>query len=60
MSKAYDRVMHYVFLDRLARKGVSGMMWRVIDALYQRCSVQVFLGGCLSSSLTVNSGLAQG
>jgi hypothetical protein len=59
-SKAYDRVMHHAFLDRLAHKGVSGKMWRPIDALYQRCSAWVSLGGCLSSSLPVHSGVAQG
>jgi hypothetical protein len=59
-SKAYDRVMHHAFLARLAHKGVSGKMWRLIDALYQRCSARVSLGGCLSSSLPVYSGVAQG
>jgi hypothetical protein len=33
-SKACDRVMHHAFLDRLAHKGVSGKMWRLIDALF--------------------------
>jgi hypothetical protein len=26
--------MLHAFLDRLAHKGVSGKMWRLIDALY--------------------------
>jgi hypothetical protein len=50
-SKAYDRVMHHAFLDRLAYKGVSGKMWRLIDVLYQRCSARVSRGGCLPRSL---------
>jgi hypothetical protein len=58
--KAYDRVMHHAFHDHFAHKGVSGKMWRLIDALYQRCSARVSLRGCLSSPLTVHSGVAQG
>jgi hypothetical protein len=58
-SKAYDRVMHHAFLDRLAHKGVSGKMWRLVDAFYLQCSAWVSLGGCLSSSLPVHSGVAQ-
>jgi hypothetical protein len=40
-SKAYDRVMHQALLARLAHKGVTGKLWRLIDALYQRCSARV-------------------
>jgi Reverse transcriptase (RNA-dependent DNA polymerase) len=34
-SKAYDRVMHAAFLDRLAAKGVTGKAWRLVDAMYK-------------------------
>jgi hypothetical protein len=59
-SKAYDYVMYHALFNRLAHKGVSGKMWRLIDALYPRCSARASLEGCLSSSLTVHSGVDQG
>jgi hypothetical protein len=59
-NKAYDRVMHHAFLARLAYKGVTGKLWRLINALYQRCSVRACIDGCLSLLLAVNSGVAQG
>jgi hypothetical protein len=59
-SKAYDRVMHHAFLARLAHKGVTGKLWRHIDALYQHCSAQACTDGCHSTPLAVHCGVAQG
>jgi hypothetical protein len=59
-SKAYDRVMHHAFLARLAEKGVTGKLWRLIDALYQRCSARACIDGCQSEPLAVHCGVAQG
>jgi hypothetical protein len=59
-SKAYDRVMHQAFLARLAYKGVTGKLWRLIDALYQRYSVRACIAGCQSMPLVADCGVAQG
>jgi Reverse transcriptase (RNA-dependent DNA polymerase) len=59
-SKAYDRVMHHAFLDRLASKGVAGKMWRLIDSMYRQCCFRVRMDGVLSSAITIHSGVAQG
>jgi hypothetical protein len=59
-SKAYDRVMHHAFLARLAYKGVTGKLWRMIDVLYQCCSARVRIDGCQSVPLAVHCGVSQG
>jgi hypothetical protein len=45
---------------RLADKGVTGKLWRLIDALYQRCSARACIDGCQSKPLAVHCGVAQG
>jgi Reverse transcriptase (RNA-dependent DNA polymerase) len=59
-SKAYDRVMHAAFLDRLAAKGVTGKAWRLVDAMYKNASSRVRLEGHMSSASHVTCGVAQG
>jgi hypothetical protein len=59
-NKAYDRVMHHAFLARLANKGVTGKLWRLIDAVYQICPARVRIYGCQSMPLTVHCEVAQG
>jgi hypothetical protein len=48
------------FLARLAYKGVTDKLWRLIDAFYQRCSARACIKGCLSLPLAVHCGVAQG
>jgi hypothetical protein len=58
-SKDYDSVMHLACLFRLAQKGVTGKLWRLIDARYQRCSARACVDGCQSMPLAVHCGVAQ-
>jgi hypothetical protein len=44
-SKAPNRVMHHALLARLAYKGVTGKLWRLIDSLYQCCSARTCIDG---------------
>ena len=60
IKKAFPTMHHASMLDALAKAGVSGAMWHMIERMYSCNSSRIFLDGEYSDPYNVRTGLREG
>ena len=60
IRKAFPTMHRSSMLAALARSGVDGKVWRLVDQMYSSTSTQISFRGALSTAYSVESGLREG
>ena len=58
--KAFDTVPHAALMAKLAEKGVTGKLWRLIDQMYRQARSRTVVDGVESAPFPIEQGVAQG
>ena len=58
--KAFDTVPHAALMAKLAEKGVTGKLWRLIDQMCRQAKSRTVVDGVESAPFPIEQGVAQG
>ena len=60
MSKAFDKLNHYVLFVKLMKRGVPGLILKLLISWYGKCTATVQWGDTLSTWFNLTCGVRQG